>query len=146
MDIEENENLKENDEEFRKGLNLGNIINNEDLNENASNVYNPPQFQTELLINFFQNKKILKKVVTCPKCGKQCIMVKDKQKIDNYVWRCRSNNPSHDIKINIRANSKFEDYRYSIQMIYFLLFYYFTGKKILMSLYRKVRNFQNKLA
>jgi len=129
MDIEENENLKENDEEFRKGLNLGNIINNEDLNENASNVYNPPQFQTELLINFFQNKKILKKVVTCPKCGKQCIMVKDKQKIDNYVWRCRSNNPSHDIKINIRANSKFEDNRYSIQMIYFLLFYCFTEKK-----------------
>ena len=38
MDIDEVENLKENDEEFRKGLNLGNIINNEELNENASNV------------------------------------------------------------------------------------------------------------
>ena len=41
MDIDEVENLKENDGEFRKGLNLGNIINNEELNENASNVYNP---------------------------------------------------------------------------------------------------------
>ena len=133
MDIDEVENLKENDEEFRKGLNLGNIINNEELIENASNVYNPPQFQTELLINYFQNKKIFKKVVNCPKCGKQCIMVKDKQKIDNYVWRCRSNNPSHDIKINIRANSKFEDNRLSIQMIYFLLFYCFTEKKVLVS-------------
>ncbi len=53
MDIDEVENLKENDEEFRKGLNLGNIINNEELNENASNVYNPPHFQSELLINYF---------------------------------------------------------------------------------------------
>ena len=62
MEIDEVENLKENDEEFRKGLNLSNIINHEELNENASNVYNPPQFQTELLINYFQNKKIFKKV------------------------------------------------------------------------------------
>ena len=85
MNVDEDQSLKENDEEFRNGLNLGNIINNEELNENASNVYNPPQFQTELLINYFQNKKIFKKVVNCPKCGKACIMVKDKQKIDNYV-------------------------------------------------------------
>ena len=42
MDIDEVENLKENDEKFRKGLNLINIINNEELNENDSNVYNPP--------------------------------------------------------------------------------------------------------
>ena len=129
MDFDEVGNLKENDEEFRKGLNSGNIINNEELNEHASNVYNPPQFQTELLIKYFQNKKIFKKVVICTKCGKQCIMVKDKQRLDKYVWRCRSNNPSHDIKINIRANSKFEDNRISIQMIYFLLFYCFTEKK-----------------
>ena len=59
MDIDEVENLKENDEEFRKGFNLSNIIKNKKLNENASNVYNPPQFQTELLINYFQNKKNL---------------------------------------------------------------------------------------
>ena len=61
-------------------------------------------------------------------------MVKDKQKKDNYVKRCRSNNPSHDIKINIRANSIIEDNRFSIQMIYFLLFYCFTEKKVLVSL------------
>ena len=52
-----------------------------------------------------------------------------KSKIDKFVRRCRSNNPSHVIKINIRANSQFEDYRFSIQRIYFLLFYCFTGKK-----------------
>ena len=128
MDIDEVGNLKENDEEFRKALNFGNIIiNNEELNENTYNVYNPPQFQTELLINYFQNKKNFKKVVIWTKCGKQCIMVKDKQRLDKYVWRCRSNNPSHDITINIRANSKFEYNRISIQMIYFLLFYCFTG-------------------
>ena len=60
MDIDEVENLKENDEEFRKSLNLSNIINNEELNENTSNVYNPPQFQLNCLLIIFRIKKSLK--------------------------------------------------------------------------------------
>ena len=41
MDIEENENLKDNDEEFRAGWRERNIINNDNLNENPPNIYNP---------------------------------------------------------------------------------------------------------
>ena len=39
------------------------------------------------------------------------LFMKYNQKIDNYVQRYRSNDPSHDIEINMRENSKFEDYR-----------------------------------
>ena len=131
MDIEEDENLIENDKEFIQGLGKDNIINNDDLSENPPNIFNPPQFQTEILLNFFQNKNILKKQVICQKCKQQCTIVKDNQKMDNYIWRCRSRNPSHDTKINIRINSTLEDCRYSLQIIYFLLFYCFTEKKVL---------------
>ena len=77
MDIEEIENLKDNDEEFRAGLGERNIMNNDNLNENPPNIYNPAQYQSELLINYFQDKKIFKRIVNCPKCGQQCKMVKD---------------------------------------------------------------------
>ena len=40
--------------------------------------------------------------------------MKYNQKIDNYVQRYRSNDPSYDIEINMRDNSKFEDYRFDI--------------------------------
>ena len=83
MDIEENENLKANDEEFRSGLRERNIMNNDNLNENPPNIYNPAQFQSELLINYFQDKKIFKKIVICPKYGLQSKMVKNIQRIDN---------------------------------------------------------------
>ena len=53
MDIEEEENLRENDKEFINGLRNDNNINNDDLSENPPNVFNPPQFQTEVMLNFF---------------------------------------------------------------------------------------------
>ena len=131
MDIEEDENLIENDKEFIQGLGNDNNINNDNLSENPPNIFNPPQFQTEILLNFFENKNILKKQVIYPKCKQQCTMVKDNQKLDNYIWRCRSRNPSHDTKINIRKNSILEYCRYRLKIIYFLLFYCFAEKKVL---------------
>ena len=56
----------ETNKEFRDGLKDRNIINDDNLNENPPNVYNPSLFQTELLINYFQDKKIFKKFVNCP--------------------------------------------------------------------------------
>ena len=85
MDIEEDENLIENDKEFIQGLGNDNNINNDNLSENPPNIFNPPQFQTEIFLNFFQNKNILKKQVICPKYKQQCTMVKDNQKLDNYI-------------------------------------------------------------
>ena len=97
------------------------------------------------MVNFFQNKNILKKQVIHPKCNQLCELVKDSQKIDNYIWRCRCRNPSHDTKINIRINSVLEDCRYSLQQIYFLLFYCFIEKKVLMLQCEKANLLLNKL-
>ena len=57
-------------------------------------------------------------------------MVKDNQKLDNFVWRCRSRNPNHDAKLNLRINSVFEESRCSIHIIYYLYF-------IILLFYRK---------
>ena len=72
-------------------------------------------------------------------------MVKDIQRIDKYVWRCRRNNPNHDIKINLRAESKLEDCRLNIQIIYFLLFYCFTEKKSINSTLTESEEFAKKI-
>ena len=45
MDIEDEENLRENDKEF---INVLRNDNNDDLSENHPNLFNPPQFQTEV--------------------------------------------------------------------------------------------------
>ena len=49
-------NLPEIDREFINGRNNNNNRINEDLNDNPTNIYNPAQFQTEILTNFFQIK------------------------------------------------------------------------------------------
>ena len=58
------------------------------------------------------------------------LFMKYNQKIVNYVQRYRSNDPSHDIEINMRDNSKFEDYRFDFQMIYFYYFIFYLKKNI----------------
>ena len=146
MEIEEVENLIENDKDFKEGIDQVNInLNNDDINEIPPTIYNPVQFQTEILINYFQNKNIFKKIVVCPKCGQQCKMVKDNQKLDKFVWRCRSRNPNHDTKLNLRINSVFEESRYSIQIIYFLLFYCFTEKKSINSTLTECESFSKQV-
>ena len=63
-----------------------------------------------------------------------CKIVKENQTVDKLIWRCRSRNPNHDIKINIRKESILEDNHQNIQIIYFLLFYCFSEKKVLCNL------------
>ena len=40
--------------------------------------------------------------------------VKDIQRIDKYIWICKDKFPPHDIKINIRDNSIFENIHQNI--------------------------------
>ena len=142
MEEEQQENLNQNDKDFLNEIsNNGDNIINDNLNENAPNIYNPVTFQTEILIQFFQNHNILKKNVFCSQCGKLCKFVKDNQRMDKYVWRCRGNHPTHDIKINIRNNSIFENMHQNIQILYFLLFFCFTEKKSLNDCLIETENF-----
>ena len=47
---------------------------------------------------------------------------KNTQYMDNYCWRCRSKNPQHDIKYNIRKNIIFENIKIPLSLIYYLSF------------------------
>ena len=94
-------------------------------------MYNPLQLKNELLINYFQIKNIFKGWSIDLNRVNNILFMKDNQKIDNFIQRYRSKDPSHNIEINMRDNSKFEDYRFDIQMIYFLLFNFLLKKRIL---------------
>ena len=51
--------------------------------------------------------------------------------IDGYYFRCRSKNPMHDVKQNLRTNSIYENIKVPINILYFLTFYTFIeGKSI----------------
>ena len=41
--------------------------------------------------------------------------------IDKYCWRCKSNAPKHNNKINIRTESLFEGMRIPLNGLYFLI-------------------------
>ena len=70
MQVEENENLDKNNKDFINEINKNDYHIIDNLNQSPPNIFNLIQFQTELLINFFQNKQILNKNIICPNCGK----------------------------------------------------------------------------
>ena len=39
--------------------------------------------------------------------------------IDKFIWRCRSKNPIHEYKINVRFNSIYEGIKQTLPTIYF---------------------------
>ena len=55
------------------------------------------------------------------------IILKDKQKLDKFIWRCSSKNPIHDHKINVRSNYIYEGIKQTLPTIYFLTFKYFKA-------------------
>ena len=53
MQAEENENSDKNDKDFINEINKNDYHIIDNLNQSPQNVFNPIQFQTELLINLF---------------------------------------------------------------------------------------------
>ena len=107
-------------------------INNHNIhliqdNPEATIIFNPALFQTEILRQFFQNKNIIKNNVVCPECGKLCKLVNQNSSLDKKIWRCRDKN--HDTKINLRKNSIIENSQQTIQMLYYIFFFCFTERK-----------------
>jgi hypothetical protein len=57
-------------------------------------------------------------------------LVKMKSRIYGKIWRCKKKgNDPHDIKLNIRKGSIFEDIKADIRILYFLIFYNFLENK-----------------
>ena len=79
-------------------------------------------FKVPNIIEIFQNHNIINKVILCPKCQNKMKLVGDKSYIDKFIFRCRSINPNHDIKLNLRNGTIFENIQIPINLIYYLVF------------------------
>ena len=55
-------------------------------------------------------------------------MEHNNQYIDKFIWRCRSSNPCHDIKKNIRSGSLLESIKVPLNIIYYITFKCFLDK------------------
>ena len=106
MESEYNEYLREKDKEYKKGLkhDLNNIIKH---NENHPEIYNLSSFQSNVIINYLQKTKLLKKNFICQICGSQMKMVTQNNSKDKILWRCHKRAPPHDVKTNIREGFTF---------------------------------------
>ena len=71
--------------------------------------------------NIYQELKQIKQQVICHICFKEMKLEKSNLYIDNYCWRCRSSNPKHDIRINIRAGSFYEGMKIPLNGLYYLI-------------------------
>lgn len=89
--------------------------------------------------------KLLIKDYICPTCGKNMRLASDKASIDNKVWRCRSKNPKHDVKISIPVNSIFEGVKVKLNILYFLIFNCFTYNKSINKSYNDVKDLSQHL-
>ena len=61
----------------------------------------------------------------------RCQLTKEKQAINDYIWRCRDHNPNQEVKINIRTQSFLEGLHINIQILYFVIFHCFVEAKSL---------------
>ena len=66
---------------------------------------------------------------------------KNLQYIDDYFFRCRSNSPKHDMKINFRKNSIFENIKLNINTIHYLIYNCFLENYSLDTAYTRIHNF-----
>ena len=61
------------------------------------------------------------------------------------VWRFTSRQPPHDVKVNIRKDSIFESSRLPIQILYFLIYFWFGENKRVNSSVIEYNNFCNQI-
>ena len=77
MDIEFQSDLEENDKEYVEGLiPFANIVHH--ILNVPPTIYNPPKFQTNIIINNLKNYKVLRDTNICPKCGESKNLVAHK--------------------------------------------------------------------
>ena len=141
------EYLSQNDNEFIEGRieEINNQLpNNHNIIENA-HIYNSQDFLVENIINFLQSNNILKKFNICSKCGKLMKLENNQTYLDGKIWRCRSNTPYHDLKINIRTDSIYEGSQISLPVLYFVTFYCFPENYSLQKTYIEVNSYKNLL-
>lgn len=79
------------------------------------------------------------------KIGKQMKLENNQIYLDGKIWRCRSNTPYHDLKINIRTDSIYEDSLIPLPVLYFITFYCLRENYSLEKIYIEVNSIKNLL-
>ena len=98
-------------------------------------------YEISKIIKYWQETNMIHKTFRCPKCSTIMKLEKSNQYMDNYVFRCRSKQPNHDIKINIRSESSFENIKIKLNVIHYLIFYCFIGRKSISKSYSAIKKF-----
>ena len=70
-------------------------------------------------------------------------LTKSSNYIDGYYLLCRSKNPKHDIKENLRKNSIYENIKVHINILYFSTFYAFLDVKSISKTIIETKSFCN---
>ena len=130
---------------------LVNAFNSEEnINENELNQNNDPlqikyeQFENKKVINYFQQIKLIKQSIPYHISLSNMKLVENEQYIDKYCWRCKSNAPKHDNKINIRTESLFEGLRIPLNGLYFLIYHCFLNNYSKNKSYQEMLKFSGK--
>ena len=101
--------------------------------------------QEDIIIKYFQNVGLISKDKYCPKYGDLMNISKRNDTIDKIAFRYHRRNPIHDIKINIRNGTSFENFQVKIQIIYFLIYYCFIENISINTAYEKTKSFCQQL-
>ena len=72
--------------------------------------------------------------------SKNMILSNNNLYADGKIWRCRGGIPPHDIKINIRTNSIFENINIQILILYFITFFFFIKNLLLEKAFTETNN------
>lgn len=86
-------------------------MENDDINDEANDLFDIDinLFKVPNIVEIFQNQNIINKDKLCPKWQNKMKLVDDKSYIDKFIFRCRSINPNHEIKLNLRNGTIFEN-------------------------------------
>ena len=108
--------------------------------------YNEEEFKKENILKFLFDNNILKNNLICEVCEHPMNLVNIKKRIDGKIWRCKKKGlEPHDIKVNIRNNSIFSNFKTDIRILYFLLFYNFVENKSVKDSYLNCKELSKQL-
>ena len=124
MDIEDEENNIVNN--FNSDEEDQNDLEGQDVNNNIANIidqtYNHNIYNFNYVYTYFTNNGILKNMYRCPQCNTLMNLVKENAFLDRQCFRCKKSNPKHDVKINIRKDTIFENIKINLISIYFIIY------------------------
>ena len=149
----QNINIVYSDEDIENILNSENEYSSEENSENIKDVenihhYKKENYKIKDIINQLMKLNILRKSVNCPNNNALMNLTDNINYKDGCVWRCvKKGNVKHDIKINIRNKSIFENViKTDICLLYFILLENYILNIPINTVYRNCKEFSTDIS